>query len=584
MLFLKNTFNLKNPNIIIFLMLLFTILLILPPPALASTHSIIISENSNRSNSIPLESSTLAGLVYIQVIDDPSIDQVNFYLNSSTGTPYRTENSAPYDMAGPNNDGTASPLNTTELLDGSHYIHVSIVLTDGSKITDTAYFIVNNSSSTTDYVLLDVRISGPGVIKDINSGRECRKSNCSFKFETGTSIHISAAPTNNTDEFSGWEGICEGKNDCIFSIDYDNTITAIFSEQFQDTQSQSSPTFDLVFNTNPERDNPSPLQSDNLSELVYIELLSSSQIKNVAFYLDSNPDSTSNAWQIERNAPYDFAGTNSNNAPLAFDTKSVPNGAHTIFALITLENGTNTSVRSDFNILNTEPIQDTQNKSSPTFDLVFNTNPERDNPSPLQSGNLSELVYIELLSSSQIKNVAFYLDSNPGSTSNARQIERNAPYDFAGTNSSNAPLAFDTKSVSNGAHTIFALITFENGTNTTVRSDFNILNKNSEISDTINDSSINGQTTISWSAPTKRESGIKLLQSEISRYVIYYGTQSRVYTDSIEITEKINNVLPTSALVEHLKPGVVYYFSGSTGDSSGVLSKISNEISKLIPQ
>ena len=140
-------------------------------------------------------------------------------------------------------------------------------------------------------------------------------------------------------------------------------------------------------------------------------------------------------------------------------------------------------------------------------------------------------------------------------------------------------------------HTVFAVITHNDNTTTTVSSDFYILNTSSDIpddnSDTPDDNNeptLTGQTTISWSAPTERESGDNLSQSEITKYVIYYGTQSRVYTGSIEITEKINNVLPTSVLVENLEQGIVYYFSGVTGDSSGLNSKQSNEISKLIPQ
>ena len=488
MLFLKNSFHFKTSNFIFILMLIFSILVILPPPVLASNYSINVSKNSDRSNTIPLESSNLAGLLYIQVMDDTNIDQVNFYLDSSTGTPYQTENIAPYDLSGTNDDGSAKPLNTTELLDGSHYIFASIVLSDGSEITDTAYFNVNNPPPSNDYVLLDVHINGQGVIKELNSGLECRESNCSFKFEAGTLVHLNATPTNKTDEFSAWEGICEGKNDCIFSIDYDNTVTALFNEQVQDTQSKSSPSFSLVFNNNSDRGNPLLLQTDNLSGLVYIELLSSIQIKDVAFFLDSSPDSTSNARQIERLAPYDFSGTNSSNAPNPFDTETVSDGGHTIFALITLEDGTKVTTSSDFYILNIN--SDTSDSISDTSNSISDTS-----------------------------------DSNR-----------------------------DT------------------------------LDSTSDTSDSNNYSSYTGQTTISWSAPTERENGMDLLQSEITKYVIYYGSQSRVYTDSIEVTEKINNALPISVLVDHLEPGLVYYFSGITVDSSGLRSKMSNEVSKEIPR
>jgi len=638
MLFLKNSFHFKTSNFIFILMLIFSILVILPPPVLASNYSINVSKNSDRSNTIPLESSNLAGLLYIQVMDDTNIDQVNFYLDSNTGTPYQTENIAPYDMSGTNNDGSARslntmelvdgshyihasivlkdgsivestayfniinssflvisqnpdrsnsvplesnfltdlayiqvlddtnidqvnfyldsstgtpyqteniapydlsgtnddgsarPLNTTELLDGSHYIFASIVLSDGSEITDTAYFNVNNPPPSNDYVLLDVHINGQGVIKELNSGLECRESNCSFKFEAGTLVHLNATPTNKTDEFSAWEGICEGKNDCIFSIDYDNTVTALFNEQVQDTQSKSSPSFSLVFNNNSDRGNPLLLQTDNLSGLVYIELLSSIQIKDVAFFLDSSPDSTSNARQIERLAPYDFSGTNSSNAPNPFDTETVSDGGHTIFALITLEDGTKVTTSSDFYILNinsdtSDSISDTSNSISDTSNSISDT-----------SNSISDT------------------SNSISDTSNSISDTSNSISDTSDSNSDTSDSNSDT------------------------------LDSISDTSDSNNYSSYTGQTTISWSAPTERENGMDLLQSEITKYVIYYGSQSRVYTDSIEVTEKINNALPISVLVDHLEPGLVYYFSGITVDSSGLRSKMSNEVSKEIPR
>jgi len=112
-------------------------------------------------------------------------------------------------------------------------------------------------------------------------------------------------------------------------------------------------------------------------------------------------------------------------------------------------------------------------------------------------------------------------------------------------------------------------------------SDQNVINTSSN-SSTNDDSSYAERTLISWSAPTKRENGFELLQSEIVQYVIYFGTQSKVYTDSITITGKSNIVLPTSVFVDNLEPGIVYYFSGITVDSNGLRSALSNEVSRLI--
>ena len=372
-----------------------TILLILSSTVLASNYNIIVSENSDRSNSVPLESSLLAGPIYIQVMDDPNIDRVSFYLDTQTDTPYRTEYHAPFDMAGPNYDGTASALDTSELLDGSHYIHVSVVLTDGSVITETAFFIIDNALSSYDYLSVDLQRNDPVLSK---------------------------------------------------------------SSQSIATSSKGSSSFTFVNNDNPDRSNPYQLQSSTLSGNAYIELVSSIQIKKVAFFLDTSPDSTSSAIHNERNAPYAFAGDNFFKKPHPFDTRSVSDGVHTVFALITLEDNSVVTASSDFYISNSS-------------------------------------------------------------------------------------------------------------------SDFSVAN---------NDTSNTGKTSISWSAPTERESGFKIFQSEIKKYIIFYGVRSHIYTDFIEITEKTDNVLPTSALIDQLEPGVVYYFSGITVDSNGISSILSNEVSRYI--
>ena len=416
-----------------------------------NSSSLVVSLDSARSNPDPLESSTLRGLVYIHVMDDPDIDYVNFYLDSNTGSPYQTENNAPYDMAGGYSDGTAKAFDTTSLQDGSHTIFASIVLSDGSEITDIAYFNVNNSPSSTDYVFLDIHINGQGSVTELNSGLECRDRNCSFKFEAGTLVHLSATAASNTDEFSAWEGICERKDDCIFSIDYDNAITATFNEQYQDTQSKSSSSFTLVYHNNPDRDNPYQLQSSYLSGDVYIELLSDIKIKQVAFFLDSSPDFVNNARQIENNAPYDFSGSDSNNKPKVFDTSFASSGSHTLFALITLEDGTEIIEKSEFTITDTDNMHSSSDKN-----------------------------------------------------------------------------------------------------------------------------------TISWVAPTERESGIGIIESELEKFIIYYGTRSKTYTGFIEISKNDNNELPTSVSVDHLEQGIVYYFSGITVDTKGLRSIMSNEISRLI--
>ena len=101
-------------------------------------------------------------------------------------------------------------------------------------------------------------------------------------------------------------------------------------------------------------------------------------------------------------------------------------------------------------------------------------------------------------------------------------------------------------------------------------------------SDKSNEDTSSDKNTISWVAPTERENGDRISQYELKKYIIYYGTRSKAYTGYIEISKKINNILPISISVDHLEPNVIYYFSGLTVDSKEIRSGMSNEISKLI--
>lgn len=95
--------------------------------------------------------------------------------------------------------------------------------------------------------------------------------------------------------------------------------------------------------------------------------------------------------------------------------------------------------------------------------------------------------------------------------------------------------------------------------------------------------STTASTTVSWTAPTQRESGDALLISEVKKYIIYYGTESGVYIDAIEVGLPSNsNTIPTELSVDGLDKGVVYYFAGMTVDSNNLSSTLSNEVTRLV--
>ncbi|UCH46147.1 MAG: fibronectin type III domain-containing protein [Nitrospiraceae bacterium] len=82
-----------------------------------------------------------------------------------------------------------------------------------------------------------------------------------------------------------------------------------------------------------------------------------------------------------------------------------------------------------------------------------------------------------------------------------------------------------------------------------------------------------GSIKLSWNPPTANMDGTTL--SDLAGYKIYYGTESNVYLDSLNV----GNV--TSYRVKNLVSGNTYYFTVTAYDRSGNESQYSNEVSLI---
>src|SRR5690606_37356498 len=85
-----------------------------------------------------------------------------------------------------------------------------------------------------------------------------------------------------------------------------------------------------------------------------------------------------------------------------------------------------------------------------------------------------------------------------------------------------------------------------------------------------------GSATLTWVAPTLRTDGTLL--DDLAGYKVYWGTESRNYTESIQI----DNPGVTTYVVENLGPGT-HYFATTALSSDGLESDYSNEASNTIP-
>jgi hypothetical protein len=91
----------------------------------------------------------------------------------------------------------------------------------------------------------------------------------------------------------------------------------------------------------------------------------------------------------------------------------------------------------------------------------------------LESKSVSGKVYIYLSPLSGIKQVSFWLDKI---RSAPRNTEYEGYYDFVGT-IAGEPQPFDTRNIANGRHTIFAVITYKDGSTRTISASFIVNNR-----------------------------------------------------------------------------------------------------------
>lgn len=83
---------------------------------------------------------------------------------------------------------------------------------------------------------LDVAITGGGTITNVNSSGptySCNSPNCNGSFDVGSQFTLRATPSASY-LFGGWTGVgaaghCGGTGDCLFTLNADTTITALFN-------------------------------------------------------------------------------------------------------------------------------------------------------------------------------------------------------------------------------------------------------------------------------------------------------------------------------------------------------------------
>ena len=138
---------------------------------------------------------------------------------------------------------------------------------------------------------------------------------------------------------------------------------------FGTASASAAPRSGLAVSLNPDRSNPTRLNSLTVQDEIYVFVRSMRGLKKVTFYLDDSRQSRSPV-RTEVVPPFDFAGTASDGSAYPFDTATLVDGPHTITAVLKWSYGRRSVRRAAFTVDNggatTPPTSTTSTSASAT--------------------------------------------------------------------------------------------------------------------------------------------------------------------------------------------------------------------------
>jgi hypothetical protein len=219
----------------------------------------------------------------------------------------------------------------------------------------------------------------------------------------------------------------------------------------------------LSVSTNASRTGPVDFAGSTVSGNIAVfatPATNSSRVVLMGFYFD-DPNRTAVPYWIQLLSPFDLNGTAKNGTANLFDTRLLPNGAHTLTVELLRLNGS----------LERRSVTFTVNNPAPTVSqkLQVSTTATRANPVDLNGRTLTGSVAIFVTPTTSVKSVAFWLDK-PAVL--PRSIDTSAQFDFNGTANNGQAILFNVGTLAAGSHRISALVTYTNGTTAVISSTF----------------------------------------------------------------------------------------------------------------
>jgi hypothetical protein len=154
--------------------------------ASAAGYNLLVSTSANRSGAKVLSGQSYTGNIYVFAGPNSGVSKVNFYLDDPrmSGSPYRQERIAPYDLAGSDSVTIARPFDTNKLARGTHSITAQVILTTGERKVLQGAFNVGTATQTSTLT------SGTGSVRFAWIPPSSRSDGSAFALSQLLGFHI----------------------------------------------------------------------------------------------------------------------------------------------------------------------------------------------------------------------------------------------------------------------------------------------------------------------------------------------------------------------------------------------------------
>jgi hypothetical protein len=282
-------------------------------------------------------------------------------------------------------DGSALPLNTRALSDGTHIVTARVGMRDGTSFVLTSSFTVKNSAPTPTPTASPTPTSS-NVVARASAGPD-RSSPFALQGSTvAGQVHVWAHPatdlsqvrffvndrtmagsphqTENIAPFDleGTAGdglalpfdtgsLSDGTHTVTMAVTMLNGQQRVVHTTFTVRNAAAPASATARVSNSSNRTSPRTLSGAIVSGEVSVWADVAPGVVSVSFYIDDR-SMTGSPHQTENLAPFDLEGTHWTGSALAFDTSSLSNGQHTLTMQSTLANGATSVAHTTFTVRN----------------------------------------------------------------------------------------------------------------------------------------------------------------------------------------------------------------------------------------